>query len=123
VFVENKQAPTEREWDEFLTILAENRSELPKLRLLVMTTGGAPDTTQRKKLAATLGGTTLRVATVSDSMKTRFVAATISLFHRDHRLFSTTELDQAYEHLGLSVSERRLVEAAIKEMKPKVLGA
>jgi hypothetical protein len=120
VFVENECPPSEKEWDEFLAILADNRQQLPKIRLLVITAGGAPDPHQRKRLAQTLNGTPMLVSTVSDSMKTRFVAATISLFHRDFRLFSTKELEQAYDHLRLSQSERRQVEAAVIEMRPKV---
>jgi hypothetical protein len=120
LFVQNKEAPTEREWNDFLAILAENRTQLPKLRLLVLTAGGAPTTEQRKRLAATLAGTPMRVASVSDSMKIRFVTATIALFHTDFRTFSTTEFDQAYDHLGLTLSERRLVDAAMKELTARV---
>jgi hypothetical protein len=121
LFVQNENAPTDPEWDEFLTILAENRTQLPKLRLLVVTSGGAPTTDQRKRLASTLAGTPMRVASVSNSMKIRFVTATISLFHSDFRTFSTSELEDAYDYLGLGVGERRQVAAAVKEMRARVL--
>ena|SRR5208283_3153316 len=120
VFVQNEQAPTDAEWDAFLTILADNQAEFPKLRLLVITSGGAPTTAQRKRLAATLGGAPLRVASVSNSMKIRFVTATIALFHSDFRTFTTSEMDQAYDHLGLNSGERRQVSSAIQDMKAKV---
>jgi hypothetical protein len=120
VFVQNEHPPSEEEWNEFLRVLAENRADLPKLRLLVLTTGGAPTTEQRKRLAATLGGAPMRVASISDSMKMRFVAATISLFHRDLRLFPSKDADQAYAHIGVTAEERRQIEAAIEEMKPKI---
>lgn len=120
VFVQNEHPPSEQEWDEFLTVLADNRAALPKLRLLVITTGGAPTTEQRKRLAATLAGTPMRVASVSDNMKIRFVTATISLFHRDMRTFGTSEMGEAYDYLGLTASERTHVEAAIHDLRPKV---
>jgi hypothetical protein len=120
VFVENDYPPNEEEWDEFLRVLAENRVDLPKLKLLVVTSGGAPSTEQRKRLATTLAGTPMRVASISDSMKMRFIAATISLFHRDLRLFPSSEAEQAYAHLGLTHDECRQIEVAIEEMRPKV---
>jgi hypothetical protein len=118
--VENDQTPTDREWDVFLEVLANHRAELPQLRLIVMTTGGGPNTEQRKRLELTLQGTPMRVAVVSDSMKVRFIASTIMLFHRDHRFFNTSQMDEAYTHLGLTFSEQREVEAAITELTPMV---
>jgi hypothetical protein len=120
VMVENAQTPLDQEWDEFLQVLSDNRSQLPKLRLLVMTTGGGPNTQQRKRLEATLGGTPMRVAVVSENMKVRFIVSTIALFHRDLRSFSSSELAEAYAHLGLTTSEQRQVEGAVKDLKPLV---
>ena len=120
VMVENSETPSDAEWNEFLSLLARNRADLPKWKLLVMTTGGGPNTVQRKRLEETLGGTPMRVAVVSDNMKVRFIASTIALFHRDHRSFSGSELTEAYGHLGLSMSEQRQVELAITEMKPSI---
>jgi len=121
IMVETDEAHSDEEWDEFLKLLADNRDELPKLRLLVMTTGGAPNTAQRKRLQATLGGTPMRVAVVSDSIKMRFIASTIALFHRDHRSFTTSELEEAYEHLNLAAGERRKVESVVREMQRTLL--
>jgi len=72
-------------------------------------------------LQATLGGTPMRVAVVSDSIKMRFIASTIALFHRDHRSFTTSELEEAYEHLNLAAGERRKVESVVREMQRTLL--
>ena len=120
VFVENERAPSDEEWADFLKILALNRLDFPKLRLLVVTSGGAPTAAQRKQLAATLGGARLLVSSVSDNMKIRFVTATIALFHRDMKTFSTQELDQAYDHLELNGEERGVVGEAINDMRLRV---
>jgi hypothetical protein len=120
VFVENDRPPSDDEWNNFLKILAANRADLPKLRLLVVTSGGAPTAEQRKQLAATLDGAPLLVSSVSDNMKIRFVTATIALFHSHMRTFSTKEFDQAYDHLGLNREERDLVGQAIADMRARV---
>ena len=120
VFVENERAPSDEEWGDFLKILALNRVDLAKLRLLVVTSGGAPTAEQRKQLAATLGGAPLLVSSVSDNMKIRFVTATIALFHSHMKTFSTQELDQAYDHLGLNSEERGVVGKAIADMRARV---
>jgi hypothetical protein len=121
VMVETEEAHSDEEWDEFLKLLADHRDELPKLRLLVMTSGGAPNAAQRKRLQATLRGTPIRVAVVSDSLKMRFIASTIALFHSDHRSFTNAELEDAYEHLSLGVGERRRVESVVREMQRTLL--
>ena len=120
LMVENDHTPSDEEWNEFLALLVTHRAELPTFRLLVVTTGGGPNTAQRKRLEQTLGGIRMRVAVISDSMKVRFIASTIMLFHRDHRAFSTSELSEAYEYLGLSPTDRRRVEVAIREMEQMV---
>jgi hypothetical protein len=114
--VETDQTPSDSEWGEFLDIFQSYRSELSKLRVLVMTAGGAPNAGQRKQLAAVLGNVRFRVAVVSDNITVRFIASTIALFHRDHRSFSRAELSQAYDHLQLNPQERVLAETAIRQL-------
>jgi len=122
VMVQNKETPSDGEWDEFLSLLVEHRAELPKLKLLVTTAGGGPSATQRKRLENALQGTPMRVAVISDNMKVRFVASMIALFHVDHRSFLTTELEEAYDHLQLTSIERRHVQAVVNELAPMVEG-
>ena len=119
--VQNKETPTDAEWDQLLALFVEHRAELPKLKLMVVTAGGGPSAQQRKRLQAALGGTPMRVAVVSDNMKVRFVASTIALFHADHRSFLTSELDQACDHLQLSPFERREAQTVVRELESTVL--
>ena len=116
VIVQNAQPPSDREWNDFLKLLVERRTDLPKLKLLVMTAGGGPSSAQRKRLQATLGGTPMRVAVVSDNMKVRFVGSTIALFHKEYRSFLSSEMDEASEHLNLTEVERRHAESEVKEL-------
>jgi len=113
VMVQNSKTPTDAEWNEFLKFVKKDPA---KLRLFVMTDGGAPSADQRKALQATLAGALPLVAAVSDNMKVRFVAATIALFHSTHGSFTKAEIHKAFNHLQLEMHERREVEAAIREL-------
>jgi hypothetical protein len=117
---ESFESPRDDEWNEFLRLLEANRENFAKLRILVVTEGGGPNSAQRGRLEAVLKGKAVRVAIVTDSAKSRFIASAVSLFNRDHRGFSKAEMQNAYDHLGLTLSECRLVEAALREMDPLI---
>jgi hypothetical protein len=118
LIVQNTETPSRQEWEGFLRLLSEMKAQLSKCKILIMTEGGGPDADQRKRLQMTLERTPVRVAVVSDNLKVRFVASTIALFHRQHRAFGKLELPQAYEHLGMTLEDRRIAQDAI----PKMIG-
>jgi hypothetical protein len=118
VLVQDDQAPSNAEWDAFLGLL---RANLPNVKILVVTKGGGPDEKQRKRLELTLGRSRFRVAVVSDSVKVRFVAAMIALFHKEHRSFTSAQTQEAYAHLEMTRSESTLADAAIRNMQAKLL--
>jgi len=103
-----------------LEILAVNRPDFPKIKILVKTDGGGPSTEQRKRLGVALGGMPVRVAVVTDSIKVRFIVSSIALLNREIATFNNKEIVQAYEHLSLDPREQRLVQLAIAEMSPLV---
>lgn len=113
VLVQDAEPPSDTEWNDFLDLL---KSTMPKVKLLVVTRGGGPDVEQRKRLEVTLAGARFQTAVVSDSVKVRFVAATIALFHKEHRSFTEDEMDKAYEHLGLTDHECSQANSAVAEM-------
>jgi hypothetical protein len=113
---ENADTPTDKDWDEFLDILVENRPRFPSLKILVMTDGGGPNMNQRKRLEKALDKRPVRVAVVSDSARVRFIVSTIAFLNPEIRTFSRKEIDDAYEHLSLTPRERKLAETAIEEM-------
>jgi hypothetical protein len=118
VMVQNNKTPTDEEWSELLRLIAENPTGV---RILVLTDGGAPSPAQRRRLQETLGGAEPLVAAVSDNMKTRFVAATIALFHSTHVSCTRAEIRKAYDHLQLTPAERKLVEVAAQQMHEMLL--
>ena len=111
--------PRDEEWDDFLRLLDRSR-DLAKLRILVITDGGGPNAAQRARLQTVLKGRAVRVAIVTDSAKSRFIASAVSLFNRDHRGFSRAEIPIAYSHLQLTASECRAVEATLQELEPLI---
>jgi hypothetical protein len=117
VLRENKNDPLETEWDEFLSFLNKNLADLHKIRMLVRTDGGVANAGQRKRLAATLGAVSPKVAVVSDAMKVRFAGSTIALFQKNYRQYTTREMSEAYAHLGLNTSEQKVVETTLKELE------
>ena len=120
VLRENSATPTDRDWDEFLEILAANRSNFQHIKILVATDGGGPSSDQRTRLSVALGGRPVRVAVVTDSIKVRFIVSSIALLNSEIATFSKSELSEAYKHLSLTLHEVKLVELAIREMTPLV---
>ena len=121
---EDKETPSDWEWDECLGLLTELKAKCDKSgtqgKVLVATLGGGPNAAQRKRLEIVLDGRPMPVAVISDSLKLRFITAAVALFNADHRAFSTAERLQAYKHLKLNTSQTRQLEAAIAVMEKMV---
>ena len=98
-------------------VLASYRDELERTKFLVYTDGGTLTATQRKDLAQVLGDAHALVAVVSDSMKVRFAGATISLFQKNYKQFTTRELHHAYTHLGITLAEQRQVQQVLRDLE------
>jgi len=117
---QNRNEATAKDWADLQADLSAHRAELDHTKILVYTDGGTLTAAQRKELMAVLGDSHALVAAVSDSMKVRFAGSTISLFQKNYKQFTTAELPRAYEHLQLTMPERRQVEAVLKELEAKV---
>lgn len=120
---QNKNEATARDWAELQAELRAHQEELNHTRILVYTDGGTLTAPQRKELMAVLGDSHALVAAVSDSMKVRFAGSTISLFQKNYKQFTTSEIRQAYAHLELSGVEQKEVEAVLKELEALVYPA
>ena len=119
---ENTLDPLESEWDEFLGFLTTNQDDLDKIRMLVRTDGGVANAGQRKRLAQALGQNHPLVAVVSDAMKVRFAGATISLFQSNYKQYTVKEQSLAYAHLQLTLEQRKIAEATLKELEAVLYG-
>ena len=110
---QGENSATEPEWRAFITELAGQ--DLRKLRVLILTNGGGLTAEQRAELKATMAGRSVRTAVVSDSMKVRFIVATIALINREHHCFTRAEIGKAYDFLELTATERTETARAILE--------
>jgi hypothetical protein len=117
VLRQNREDATEEDWKAFLGFLSDHHHELEQIRLLVYTDGGIPTAAQRRKLADTLGNKQMLVAAVSDNIKVRFSGATIALFQKNYRQFTTAEIGRAFDHLKLTPSEARQVSETLRELE------
>ncbi len=110
---ENKETPTDEEWDECLDLLAR---DVDDVRVLVITDGGGPSPAQRKRLEQTLAGKPVKVAVVSESVKVRFIVSTVALLTANIKSFTLVEYTQALQHLDLDLDLRRIAQQQIREM-------
>jgi hypothetical protein len=113
---ENTETPRDEEWDETLRLLTLSPAELDRIKVLVVTDGGGPTPEQRKRLSRATGGKPLHAAVVSESVKVRFIVSSVALFMSKVQSFRVDEIDAAFNHLGLSVQERRVATENIAEM-------
>jgi hypothetical protein len=117
---EGRNDPHDAEWDVTLGILAEHRSEIDHIKVLVISDGGGPTQAQRKRLERTLEGKPIRVAVVSDSMKVRFICSSVALFTSNLSSFKVSELRDAYKWLDLTAEERQMATHNIASMRDLV---
>ncbi len=117
VMRETDETPLDAEWDAFLKILADNHVRFERMKILVVTDGGGPNFAQRKRLEVVLNGKPVRVAIVTDSAKSRFIASAISLINRQHMGYSLKELPQAYVHLRMTPTECSEAATALQQME------
>ena len=116
VLCEGRGEPSTQEWDGYLGLL---RQQLRSggLRVFVYSAGGRPSRAQQQQLMQLTGDHDLQVAVVSASMALRFVVSVFALIHRDIRLFTPAQLDQAFAHIRCSAEEVAAVRAAVERLK------
>jgi hypothetical protein len=117
---ENRETPTDEEWDYCLELLSTFAPNFSEVKVLVMTAGGGPSTAQRARLSRVAQGHPLRVAVVSESTKVRFIVSSVALFLRDISSFRESEILEAYDHLRMTPSEQLLADRALEEMREEV---
>jgi hypothetical protein len=118
VILQRTEPPTEGEWQAFLADFAGQ--DLSTLRVLIMTDGGGPTAMQRATLKTLMAGRSVRAAVVSDSIKVRFIVATIALINPVHHCFTGGERAKAYEFLGLTSAEQARADTTIRQLNALV---
>ena len=119
ILLQGTDTPSTAEWNECIQIVSKT-DDLNATKVLVITDGGGPDLAQRQKLEGVLRGTTVCSAVVSDSVKVRFIVATVALFSSKISTFTKREIEKAYEFLGLTRDEIELAKTAVVEMRQEL---
>jgi hypothetical protein len=91
--------PTDVEWDGYLALLRGR--DVEKMRSLVFTDGGAPNTAQRGQLNDALKGKTSIGAVVSSSALVRGVVTALRWFNPKIKAFAPTDTAQALTYLSI----------------------
>lgn len=105
VVLHTTSPPSESEWTKWMEAL--RRIPVHRLKMLVFSDGGAPDTLQRGVFIDHLGSAQPPIAVVSNALAIRGVVTAISWFNRQVKLFSPAQLPAAFAHLGVSPDQGR----------------
>jgi len=116
ILLQGTASPTDAEWTECLHLVGKV-GDINTTRVLVVTAGGGPTLAQRRALEKVLHGTRVSSAVVSDSVKVRFIVASVALFSTRISTFQLRELHRAYEFLGLTHTEVVDAERTLAEMR------
>jgi hypothetical protein len=121
VSYQNRNSPSELEWDDWLVLARETMRTTPKPhRALVVTEGGHPSRAQQGRLAAAMDGGRALTAVVSGAPTLRFVVSTLTFANRDIRCFAPSQMDVALCHLGLATADLPVVAAAIERLRKQL---
>lgn len=119
--VHSASPPTEAEWDDYVASIRAH--DVVRIRNLVFTDGGAPNSTQRKQVTEALNGRTVPAAVVSPSNLVRGVVTALSWFNPKIKAFSPNELEQAIKYLGISGPDVPVLLAEMKRLRAQVAQA
>jgi hypothetical protein len=123
VMVHNAMAPTDEEWEEFLTQYELNS-------VLVVTDGGAPTASQRKRMKsridelrsdAAMKKKDPKVATITASSFVRGVLTALGWFYHDaYAAFPPDHINQALAYLGVPPKYHIAVKTAVQTLRVQI---
>lgn len=116
--VHTSDPPNEAEWAIYITTL--KRFDPERLRTIVFTDGGAPNSAQRKQVNEALGGKTSQGAVVTGSLLVRSAVTTLSWFNPKIKAFSPDRTEEAFKYLGLSAAEIPRIWIIVHRMREKL---
>ena len=103
ILVHSHKPPSDREWDAYFTDLVKHDPE--RLRTLIFTDGGAPNTAQRKQVNEFLRGRTSFCAVVTGTAIVWGVVTALGWFNPKIRAFPPSNADAAMQYLTIPANE------------------
>jgi hypothetical protein len=120
LFLHGGQPPLDHEWQASIDAYQaceEEHGDISRVRILVVTDGGAPSSRQRGKLNDFLKGRILPISVISDSALVRGVVTAFSWFNPKIRSFPPRLAWQACEHVNVPQRHYVRVFAEFVEMQ------
>src|SRR5262245_39341216 len=114
--VHSPKPPNDEEWNAYFTAVRQRENELPKIRTLVLTEGGGPNSAQRKVINDFLGGRQTPVVLVSSSAMIRGVTTALSWFNPLVKSCSPEQIDAAFDYLGVPEEDQERVWKEIRKL-------
>ncbi len=111
--------PNEEEWNAYVGAVQVH--DIEKLRSLVFTDGGAPNTAQRGQLNDALKGKTSIGAVVSPSALVRGVVTALRWFNPKIKAFAPDQVDAAFAYLAIrDPRDTALLRAGMAELRVRL---
>jgi hypothetical protein len=108
-------SPSEEEWANYLAMV--ERHGIERTLQIVVTDGGEPTPSQRRRLSDLLGGRFVPVAVVSPSAVVRGTVTALSWFNRKIKAFPPSELREAIAYLEIPTSRIDLIEKELRKLQ------
>ena len=105
IVLHTASAPSELEWTSWLAALRMMPKQ--RLKMLIFTDGGVPNTLQRGSFLDVLADAQPPIAFVSNVPDVRGVVTAISWFNKNVKLFTPAKLAEAFAHLGVNPERGR----------------
>jgi hypothetical protein len=124
VVVHRVTPPTDREWSDYLK--SWHPLDMSRVRTLVFTDGGRPNTAQRAMANEALGGKASLTAVVSASPLVRGTVTALGWFNPKRvnpkiKAFSPEEADRAFDYLGVTTpSETARAWMLVEKLRAKL---
>lgn len=112
--VHTEISPSDEEWAEYLAAVRRNELNLGKIRTLVFTDGGGPNSTQRKAVNDFLKGRQTPVVLVSASPVIRGITTALNWFNPLVKSVSPEQMEEALKYLNIPPQHRL---RALQEIK------
>lgn len=118
--VHTEKPPGDEEWDAYITAIKSYERELPRVRTMVITEGGGPNSAQRRTLNDFLRGRTTLVVLVSSSPIARGITTALSWFNPKVRSFAPDTIDAAFEYLGVAEQDKLPIWTQIRKLRAEL---
>jgi len=118
VAVYSEANPTSGEHAECVGIL--KKLDLRKMRVLILSKGGAPTPAQRKELNDIVQGHDIPVAVMTTSTLARGVTTALSWFNKNMKAYSPDQMEEAFRHLNVPSNKLALVRSLMIRLDAEV---